>query len=198
MPLVDFGKALAEEIKRVDPEPILLGYSMGGRLALHALLNQPNFWKAAIIISAHPGLSSEPERVSRRSKDAEWSAMALKGGWSDFLQQWQGQAVLSGVSMPDRSGLKDRRVPISRSFVDWSLGAQEDLRPCLHEVTCPVLWLTGERDEKFTKLAQEAVSDLSNYEHQVIVECGHRVPWEKSDAFMKVCGEFLNQLDTSA
>ncbi|MBT8043358.1 MAG: hypothetical protein KJO79_00280, partial [Verrucomicrobiae bacterium] len=41
MPLEKFGITLAEEIKRIDPEPTLLGYSMGGRLALHALLAQP-------------------------------------------------------------------------------------------------------------------------------------------------------------
>ena len=171
MPLVDFGAALAEEIKRVDPEPILLGYSMGGRLALHALLEQPVFWKAAIIVSAHPGLSHEEERVERRAKDAEWSAMALKGEWSEFLTHWQEQTVLSGVTMSNRAGLKERRVSISRSFIDWSLGAQADLRSRLSEITCPVLWLTGERDEKFTALASEAIASLTNYDHRVIPQC---------------------------
>src|ERR1700722_16825830 len=40
---------------------ILLGYSLGGRLAMHALLGQTSKWDAAVMISAHPGLSSDEE-----------------------------------------------------------------------------------------------------------------------------------------
>ena len=68
MSLDECGRALAEEIKRIDPEPTLIGYSMGGRLALHAMLNQPGLWKSAVIISAHPGLKNESDRVERRKK----------------------------------------------------------------------------------------------------------------------------------
>lgn len=197
MPLENFGASLASEIVRVDPEPVLVGYSMGGRLALHALLAQPVLWKAAIIVSAHPGLSDELERVERRAKDAEWSALALKGEWSEFIQKWQSQTVLKGVEMPERSSLKNRRVAISRSFVDWSLGVQSDLRSRLSEITCPVLWLTGEHDMKFTSLAREAVPKLPNFEHRTIAQSGHRLPWEIPHFFSKVCCEFLNQLETS-
>ena len=191
MPLEKFGATLASEISRIDSAPVLLGYSMGGRLALHALLEQPDLWKAAIIVSAHPGLNDEEACRERREKDAGWSALALKGEWSDFLLKWQGQDVLGGVEMPDRVDLKSRRASIARSFVDWSLGAQENLMPRLSEITAPVLWLTGERDHKFTSLAERAVPNLSNGKHTIIPECGHRVPWEKPDEFAQMVRSFL-------
>ncbi len=193
MPLTKFGDTLAEEIVRVDPEPVLLGYSMGGRLALHALLARPDLWKAAIIVSAHPGLKEEGDRVARREKDAEWSALALKGEWVDFLEQWNSQGVLQGGGMPDRTPLKNRRASIARSFVDWSLGKQENLTPRLHKVPCPVLWLTGENDEKFTGVAESAVPHLPRGEHQIIADCGHRVPWEKPVEFAEECHRFLSK-----
>ena len=167
MSLDECGRALAEEIKRVDPEPTLIAYSMGGRLALHAMLNQPGLWKSAVIISAHPGLKNESERVERREKDAEWSALALKGDWADFLAKWNAQGVLGGeLEMPDRIKLKERRVSVARSFVDWSLGTQGDLTADLAKITCPTLWLTGERDTKFTQLAKLAVPQLQHGKHQ--------------------------------
>lgn len=196
MPLDKIGNTLAEEIRRVDPEPILVGYSMGGRLALHALLADPDLWKAGVIISAHPGLRNESERIQRRQKDAEWSTLALKGEWSDFLEQWNDQGVLAGAGeMPDRLGLKSRRASVARSFVDWSLGAQADLSLDLKKVTCPVLWLTGESDTKFTDIAQRVVGNLPKAEHQIIPQCGHRIPWEKPSEFLQVCeGFFRNSL----
>lgn len=192
MSLEACGKALTEEIVRVDPEPVLLGYSMGGRLALHAMLARPSVWKAAIIVSAHPGLTSEAERAERREQDAEWSSRALKGDWPDFLAQWNAQGVLGDAGdMPDRVRLKDRRASIARSFIDWSLGAQENLAPRLGEISCPVLWVTGERDEGFTQLGRESVAMLPRGEHRMISDCGHRVPWEKPEGFSMVCLDFL-------
>lgn len=198
MSLEAFGNALTEEIVRIDPEPVLLGYSMGGRLALHSLLARPSLWKAAIIVSAHPGLKSCDERAQRRERDAEWSALALKGEWSDFLKQWNAQSVLGGAGdLPDRSKLKDRRASVARSFVDWSLGAQADLIPELGKITCPLLWVTGERDVRFTQIARQAVPNLPRGEHQIVSGCGHRVPWEKPLEFSRLCSEFLgNALET--
>ncbi|MFK7910363.1 MAG: alpha/beta fold hydrolase [Akkermansiaceae bacterium] len=193
MPLEKFGDTLAEEIVRVDPEPVLLGYSMGGRLALHALLARPDLWKAAVIVSAHPGLETESERASRREKDAEWSALALKSEWGDFLNQWNTQGVLAGSEMPDRTPLKDRRASIARSFIDWSLGEQENLSARLQEISCPALWMTGEHDKKFTTIAQSAVARLQNGHHRVIAGCGHRVTWEKPAEFSEECDQFLSK-----
>lgn len=191
LPLEKFGGTLATEISRVDPAPVLVGYSMGGRLALHALLARPNLWKAAVIVSAHPGLADEEQRRQRRKLDTRWSALALKGEWADFLDQWQGQAVLEGGEMPERASLKDRRASIARSFVDWSLGAQKDLAPRLHEIPCPILWLTGGRDAKFTGLAEAAVPRFPRGKHTVMPGCGHRLPWERPAEFASLCREFL-------
>lgn len=192
MSLEAFGNALSEEIVRIDPEPVLLGYSMGGRLALHALLDKPSVWKAAIIVSAHPGLTSEAERSVRREQDAEWSSMALKSDWPDFLTQWNAQSVLGDAGdLPDRGELKSRRASIARSFVDWSLGAQEDLAPRLGEISCPVLWVTGDHDHKFSAVARSVLSQLQQGEHQVVPNCGHRVPWEQPEEFIGICQRFL-------
>ena len=192
MPLDKIGATLVGEIKRIDPEPTLVAYSMGGRLALHALLAEPDLWKSAIIISAHPGLSDEDERAARRQKDAEWSALALKGEWVDFLEQWNTQGVLRGAGdMPDRTPLKTRRASIARSFIDWSLGAQADLFPNMAEISCPLLWLTGESDGKFTEVAKKAVMNIPQAEHQIIPDCGHRLPWENPSEFSRLVQEFL-------
>ena len=87
----------------------------------------------------------------------------------------------------------NRRRAVARSFMEWSLGKQQDLRPALAEVTCPVLWLTGEKDEKFTSLAQEVIKYLPKGDLQVQPQVGHRVPWESPSEFHKELLAFLEK-----
>jgi 2-succinyl-6-hydroxy-2,4-cyclohexadiene-1-carboxylate synthase len=183
MPLPDFATAInadaSGEIYRGSGRA-LLGYSMGGRMALHALLEKDHPWQAAVIVSAHPGLENEADRAARRAADAEWATQALAGNWQSFLTAWNAQPILHGGPMRDAqasNSLIMRRREIARSFVDWSLGAQEPLWDRLHEIKIPVLWIAGENDSKFLALAERAASLVPNG-HLAIAPAGHRVPWE--------------------
>jgi 2-succinyl-6-hydroxy-2,4-cyclohexadiene-1-carboxylate synthase len=199
MPLTDFGKALnAEaqgEISR-NRSRALLGYSMGGRMALHALLENDHPWQAAIIVSAHPGLESEADRASRRSSDAAWATQALAGNWQQFLEAWNAQSILGPTPTrhPQTSGsLVMRRREIARSFVDWSLGAQDSLWHRLGEISVPVLWIAGENDSKFLELAERAVSLMPHAQLATAPGSGHRVPWEADGWFTTQVASFLRR-----
>lgn len=192
LPLPGFGRVLnslagtAHGTRRV-----LVGYSLGGRLALHALLDPaPARWDAAVIISAHPGLESAAERAARRTADAGWAALAATGEWPDFLTKWFAQPLLAGCPA-DRRHLVARRRPIARSFIDWSLGVQEPLWDCLAGIHLPVLWVAGERDPKFHALAERAVALLPAGRLWTAPRTGHRVPWESPAAFAAAVREFL-------
>jgi 2-succinyl-6-hydroxy-2,4-cyclohexadiene-1-carboxylate synthase len=195
MPLPDFGKALnadaGGEVFRGSSRA-LLGYSMGGRLALHALLEKDHPWQAAVIVSTHPGL--EEDRSGRRAADAEWASMALTGNWQQFLEAWNSQAILGPAPLrdPRSSGsLITRRREVARSFVDWSLGNQEPLWDRLGEISIPVLWIVGDKDLKFLALAERAVSLIPNACLAVAPGAGHRVPWEAEEWLAKQVCHFL-------
>jgi 2-succinyl-6-hydroxy-2,4-cyclohexadiene-1-carboxylate synthase len=175
---------------------VLLGYSLGGRLALHALLSEHGHpWDAAVIVSAHPGLEDESERAARREADAEWSALAHSGDWSEMLERWNAQPVFSagGGMRPvaDRAALVRQRREVARSFVAWSLGAQEPLWGRLPEIDIPVLWIAGGRDEKFCDIGRRAAAALPSARLSVAAGAGHRVPWEVPGAFAESVLEFL-------
>ncbi len=174
---------------------VLLGYSMGGRLALHALLDEAcGMWDAAVIVSAHPGLEREDERAARREADALWAARALQAEWQDFVHDWDAQPLLRGRKHrrdADMRSLSLRRNEVARSFVCWSLGEQMPVWERLSEITCPVLWVAGERDEKFRAIAERAVAGLPDARLWLAPECGHRVPWEDADAFAARLAGFI-------
>lgn len=192
MTMPEFGSALNEEAKATGGRNVLLGYSMGGRLALHALLDGGP-WDAAVLIAPHPGLEAEEERVRRRASDAEWGSKALLGDWQEFLCEWNQQPVLAGSTrLPAIPAQRNREV--ARSFLDWSLGAQEPLWGRLEEVKCPVLWCVGEQDEKFRVLGERAVKALPQGEMWIAPGSAHRVPWDAAEAFREKVGEFLERV----
>lgn len=197
MSLPAFGRALNEEAggglrSGEGGKRVLVGYSMGARLALHALLSGGP-WDAAILIGPHPGLESEEERVSRRELDAGWAARAMTGDWADFLRAWNEQPLLASSAAADPAP-ELRRREVARSFVDWSLGAQESLWSRLADIHCPVLWCAGERDPKFLALGKRATVLLPAGELWVAPGAGHRVPWDAPQAFHAKVREFLEQV----
>ena len=185
--LFEAGRIISEGAEFGD---LILGYSMGGRLALHALTAAPEKWRAAIIVSAHPGLVSGQQE--RREEDREWASLS-RGNWTSFLNQWNRQDVL--LSSPEefhQADIRDQEI-ISKSFLHWSLGNQRDLRSELPKITCPILWITGSHDPKFTVLAEEATSLLPNSEHLIISGSGHRVPWQRPTEFSASVQNFLER-----
>lgn len=199
MPLADFGRALnadaGGEVFRGSGRA-LMGYSMGGRLALHALLEQNHPWQAAVIVSAHPGIESEAERESRRAADAAWATKALMGNWQEFLKEWNAQPLLadSAIRDPQATGsLVMRRREIARSFVDWSLGAQDPLWDRLRGISIPVLWVAGENDARFRALAERAVAEIPHATLAIAPAAGHRVPWEAEEWLADKVAGFLRE-----
>lgn len=178
----DFGKRLnAQAIGEVSRgrRSVLVGYSMGGRLALHGLL-EGGPWCGAVIISANPGIRDPDEAAQRRADDALWASKALTMPWTDFLSEWNAQPILRGQMSDEREDGKliQRRREIARSFVDWSLGAQQSLWERLADISVPVLWIAGEKDEKFSRIATQAAALSDHFQLAIAPDSGHRVPWE--------------------
>lgn len=194
------AQAINDEASTNTKTNILVGYSMGGRLALHALLQKNHPWSAAIIVSAHPGLTSETEKSARLQHDAEWSVRCLHEPWKSLIEQWQSQGILQsppaaeGSPVLKRPALSMRRKEIARSFIDWSLGAQENLWPQLPSIAIPVLWITGDHDQKFTEIAQRATPTIPQGSHQILPSCGHRAPWDQPSTFANHTKTWLNQV----
>ena len=191
----EFASAFNARVRKVGGEHQLVGYSLGGRLALHAMLDDGELWQGAVLVGAHPGLSDEGARIARMGQDAEWAAMALTAPWEQFVAEWNTQGVLRPqeelTRWADRSALEEKRQSVLLSFMHWSLGKQADLRPRLKDLKCPTLWVTGSEDEKFGPLAAEGAGLSPGGASCVVEGAGHRVPWEKAEEFGAKVVQFI-------
>lgn len=185
----DFLRARGIPINAVDLSQIppagdvLLGYSMGGRLALHALLSGARF-RRAVIVSAGLGVEDEADRAARKSADEEWARRFEADDWDGLLTDWNAQPVFGGHRMSRRQSDFDRQ-QLADALRRFSPGVLPPLAPRLHEITIPVLWIAGQRDEKYVAEARRAVASLPNAELWICPDAGHRVPWEQQELFVR-------------
>lgn len=174
-----------------DSDVILMGYSFGGRLALQTLLQHPQRFKSAIIISAHPGLFTEAERLERLRMDEEWAQRFENEDWTALIDSWNSRAVFlqDGFHFKRNEADYDRKQ--LADLLRWgSLGRQRDLRSEIGKLEMPILWVTGEKDIRYTQLARE-VSFLNPRSKLVVMSgTGHRCPWEKPKEFVQLIQDF--------
>jgi len=175
-----------------DP-PVLLGYSLGARLAMQALLAEPARWKAAVFVSGHPGLETESERRQRRERDREWARRFREERVETVLQAWHGQPVFRGDEPPPERAriVREHREAIARAFEVWSLGCQEPLAGKLRDCPVPQLWVAGALDEPFARLARECGGGSFAGRVAVVPACGHRVPLQKPRELAECVRAFL-------
>jgi 2-succinyl-6-hydroxy-2,4-cyclohexadiene-1-carboxylate synthase len=177
-------------------KPFLLGYSLGGRLALHACLARPDLWSGAIIVSADPGLSSREEKELQLRKDQQWAERFRSECLESLLEEWDALPVFCGLPNAAPRNFNDwNPEKISGLFDVFSKGRQRDLLPELRKLKKPpLLFISGQRDEKYTQVGKELSEACPMVEHQIIPQSGHRVPWENPEPFFEMVWEFMGSV----
>ncbi|MDF1815362.1 MAG: alpha/beta fold hydrolase [Verrucomicrobiales bacterium] len=164
----------------------IIGYSMGGRIALQSIADQPDFWDFAVIISAQPGLQSEKQRKERLAKDENWSKKVRTKSWSEFLNEWNQQGVLAGPAPTNQNDLEPYKSHIASAFTNWSLGQQQDLRPELSKFRGSLTWIVGENDARFAEMGREMKTLIPNLQLIQVPQAGHRLLLESPDVISAV------------
>ena len=180
------------EIQANGEKSILLGYSLGGRLALHACLSRPDLWKSAIVVGADPGLESEEEKKLQLDRDRNWAQRLKREPLEKLVNEWDAQSVFCGIGNQAPRNLGEMNPDrLSQQFEVFSKGIQQNLAPELAELkNLPILFLSGEKDLKYQGIGEELAKSSSVFRAEVIANAGHRVPWENPESFVQVLIDF--------
>jgi 2-succinyl-6-hydroxy-2,4-cyclohexadiene-1-carboxylate synthase len=172
-----------------------LGYSMGGRLALHAALAHPRQVRALVLLGATGGLDDPADRAARQAQDRATSGRIAEVGLEAFLEEWIAQPLFEGVPR-DAADLADRRrntIAGLRSSLELAgTGAQVPVWDRLGELAMPVLVLAGARDAKFLALGERLARAIgANATLATIPDAGHAAHLEQPAAFLAVLRAWL-------
>lgn len=190
--LPEWGKAFNCWVQEQNQAPrVLMGYSFGGRLALHALIDQPHLWQAAIIISSHVGLATLEERQQRRQQDQMWANRFASENWTSLMRDWNAQEIFAQDSFFFERQERDyQRFQLVKALTQGSLAEQADLRQQVATLPIPILWITGSKDHQYSQIAQTLNFACPASQWKQIDLAGHRVPWVQPQVYLTVLQNF--------
>jgi len=172
---------------QVDGPAGWLGYSMGGRFALHVALRHPGQVRRLVLVSTTAGIDDPEARAERRRSDERLAARVEQEGVEKFVRWWLTQPLFA--SLPPGAAAIESRLEGTAGGLASSLrlagaGAQEPLWPLLCRLEMPVLVVAGALDTKYRELADRLVAAIGeNASQAVIPGAGHACHLEKPDDF---------------
>jgi 2-succinyl-6-hydroxy-2,4-cyclohexadiene-1-carboxylate synthase len=184
-------------VEQVD----LLGYSMGGRLAIGFANLIPNRVRKIILESSSPGLLTAEERELRRMKDGKLAEFINEKGIEAFVDYWENiplfdpmkQLPIEVQQAVRLQRLANNPLGLSNSLVGMGTGVQPSFWESLEEISNEVLLVTGEKDEKFCRIAEMMMRELKNSKWITIQNSGHANHVEEKEKFGTIVSEFLTK-----
>jgi 2-succinyl-6-hydroxy-2,4-cyclohexadiene-1-carboxylate synthase len=179
----------------------VLGYSMGGRVALALAAVHPGCVRRLILESASPGIFDEQERLARQLADEDLAKRILRDGLDEFIAHWERLPMwASQVNLPEVDRERQRQVRLSHTAPGLAAnlqatgtGAQPSYWERLADVTKPTLLIAGNLDHKFGQIAAMMHEELPDARLVVVAIAGHAVHLEQPDRYAQVVLDFLDQ-----
>ncbi|WP_206885740.1 2-succinyl-6-hydroxy-2,4-cyclohexadiene-1-carboxylate synthase [Alicyclobacillus mali (ex Roth et al. 2021)] len=178
----------------------VVGYSMGGRVALAFAAMYPHRVRALVLESASPGIEDADEREARRREDDRLADEIEARGLDWFIPVWERRPIFATHNaLPEEEKARQRAIRRSGSARGYAqslrglgTGRQPSYWNALHTLTMPVVLITGALDAKFTAIAERMEPCLPNAVHVTIDGAGHTPHLEQPDRFAAKLADFFS------
>jgi 2-succinyl-6-hydroxy-2,4-cyclohexadiene-1-carboxylate synthase len=181
--------------------PVMVGYSMGGRLALYLALRYPERCAGLFLESASPGLEGAEERTARRAADDERARRLASGDFDEFLEDWYRQPLFASMARDEnllRRTIEARRRnhpgELAHSLRGMGTGSQPSLWGELERIGVPTLAVAGGLDGKFVEISSRMAGLGPWIESVVVPETGHTVHAEAPALYVSLLERFLEDV----
>ena len=171
---------------------VLMGYSMGGRVALHFASRFSHLLDALVLIGANPGIQDEVQREQRLHWEHTLCTRLADDGVAGFMAYWQQLEIIrSQQSLPPEllQAMQTRRAQASaegliQNIRGMGTGSMSPLWRALPTIKCPLLFCAGEEDHKYRSIGEQVVSCVQNGKLAVIgSKAGHAAHLEGLELF---------------
>jgi 2-succinyl-6-hydroxy-2,4-cyclohexadiene-1-carboxylate synthase len=191
-------------------KPILVGYSMGGRVAAMYACENPEAIQALVLESAGLGFKTEDECLARAKKNEKLFHRLLEEPFEQFIDFWEDLPLFdSQKNLPEqtRQAQRETRLANDPAQLAYSLlyagqQAMPDLRKPLSALVknkpakLPILYMAGALDVTYTGIARSFLEEAGSSTSlcvEVIKGAGHNIHLEKPEAFCEALERFVTQ-----
>ncbi|MBW2287827.1 MAG: 2-succinyl-6-hydroxy-2,4-cyclohexadiene-1-carboxylate synthase [Deltaproteobacteria bacterium] len=181
----------------------LIGYSMGGRVALGLCVARPELVKSATVIGARAGIENAAERAERVRDDEALADSIEREGVPAFVTRWMALPLFASqrrlgtarLAQERKQRLANRAHGLANSLRAMGAGAQPPLHARLAEICAPVCLVVGDEDARFAGIANALADDLPHARVETIPGSGHAAHIENPEAFLKVVRAFIDEVE---
>ena len=191
-----YPSVLLDRADEMSPEgTVTIGYSMGGRIALHVALTVPERWRALVLVGVSAGVQ---DREARRAADEELADWIERSTIEEVVDRWEAQPVFAAqppelVTAQRPGRLSHDPTELARLLRLAGQGAMTPVWDRLPELDLPVLCIAGALDETYVAAGRRMASLLPNGTFRTIPGSGHAPQLEAPDAVAKELGDFLDE-----
>ena len=186
--------------RTLPPQAVdLVGYSLGGRVALYFALKYPERVKRLVLESTSPGIKDPEQRAERALLDQRRAEKILSGGLGLFVDDWYSQPLFSSLRLqPELSArLKSSRMQNSAAWMarvisEMSPGRQPWLGDRLGDLKMEVLLLAGELDLKYAAGLTSSAAKIPQAKAVSVPNAGHSIHAEQPESFIGILESFFN------
>jgi len=205
--LWDVADAVADAVARCGVgRADWLGYSLGGRIAMHVALRHPDRVDRLVLESASPGLDDAAARTARAADDDALADAIERDGLPAFVDRWLAQPLFASqarLPAPVRAAERARRLAASPAGLAaalraMSVGRQEPLLSCLARLRRPTLLVAGADDATYRAHAERMAAVLPDARIAVVPAAGHTTHLENPAAFRAAVDAFLTPASARA
>ncbi len=182
----------------------LLGYSMGGRVALSLAVAHPARVASLVLVGASPGLADADAREARVAADEALARRILDRGLERFVDEWMALPLFASQARRGAAALAAERAwrlrgsaeGLAGSLRGMGTGAMPPLHERLGEIAQPVLLVAGALDEKFAEIARQMQPRLPRAQCALVENAGHAAHWEEPARFAESVAGFLDGVES--
>ncbi len=187
------------EIAAAGEGRLLVGYSLGGRLALRAALRAPEHYLGVATIGATAGIDEPTLRSTRAEADERLAAWMEAAPIEDIVSVWERQPLFADQSEALVEAQRPGRLAQDPAALAMTLrtAGQGVLEPVWHELLLldlPLLAIAGARDEGYVRAAKRIADTAPRGHAEIVEEAGHAVQLQRPDEVARLLEEFLGRL----
>ena len=187
------------EIADAGEGSVLCGYSLGGRLALHAALRAPKRYAGLVIVGVSAGIDAPGTRAQRAQADEKMASWMETQAMEQIVDVWERQPLFADQSdllVDQQRPGRLRQDPRGLAMLLRTAG-QGTLEPVWQRLRdlgeLPCLAIAGALDERYSDAARRIVREAPRGRAEIVEAAGHAPQLQRPEVVAALLLDFLDQ-----